>query len=614
MITMKQSPTEYYKSKTDEMSVSLKKRKEKTKYFIAAEITLFFCFVAGVAVLFSDCEEVTRWAIYICCAFFFVCFILVKRADRKNQDEVDVLANRIAVCRAEMEYLSGKLHSFDDGKRYIDPDHQYTYDMDVFGEKSLYQRICRAVTTGGADRLAEILSSAALGNEAAASLNKARGDIMYRRGGIDELAAMSDWRVDFLALGSQGRIDTHKIEKAIETMSAEDFPEIFAKRRAVALVGASIVVFVSLLLFSTFTSLSGNIPALWLVLQLWVSITVSSKALKKASTALEGLSASMMSCMKLIEHVANTKFSSDINREIAATLCGTVEELKEMRAILNAIDRRGNILGLVVFNAFAFSDVFLVRRFMRWTQRNREHIASWISQICQIDVLVSMATYRFNETETVMPEIVEEREIILEAKAIRHPFLGSKAVGNDFVIRDRHYYIITGANMAGKSTFLRSLGTNYILAMCGLPVFASSMRVSVFSLFSSMRTNDNLSHGISYFNAELLRLEYLLKSVRRQPRTLIILDEILKGTNSIDKLNGSRMFLEAITKMPVSGIIATHDLELSKLADDFPDRFDAYCFEIELAADINYSYKITHGTAHNQNATYLLKRILASND
>ena len=164
MITMKQSPTDYYKSKTDEMSVSLKKRKDKTKYFIAAEIALFLCFVAGVAVLFSDCEEAMCWAIYICCAFFAVCFILVKRADRKNQDEVDVLASRISVCRDEMEYLSGKLDSFDDGKRYIDPDHQYTYDMDVFGEKSLYQRICRAVTTGGADRLAEILSSAALGN------------------------------------------------------------------------------------------------------------------------------------------------------------------------------------------------------------------------------------------------------------------------------------------------------------------------------------------------------------------------------------------------------------------------------------------------------------------
>ncbi len=611
---MKPLPIEYYKSKTAEMSVLLKKRKGKTKYFIVAEITIFLCFLAGIALLFSDSGEGLHREIYIYCAFLIACFFIVKRSDRKNQDEVDELVNRISVCKGEMEYLSGRLDSFDDGKRYIDHNHPYTYDMDIFGEKSLYQRICRTVTTGGADRLAEILSSAALENVPTGSLKKAHGDIMYRRGGINELVAMPDWRLKFLSFGSHERIDTHKIEKAIEAMHAEGFPENFAKRRVVVLVGISLTVFVLLFLLSIFTPLSGNVPALWLVGQLWVSIAVSLKGLKKISTTLEGLNVSMTSCMKLIEYVANTTFSSDINREIAATLRGTVEELKEMRAILNAIDRRGNILGLVVFNAFAFSDVFLVRRCMLWAERNRQHLASWISQICNMDVLVSMANYHFNEVETVMPEIVDDREIIFEAKDIRHPFLGRKAVGNDFVISDLHYYIITGANMAGKSTFLRSLGTNYILAMCGLPVFASSMRVSMFSLFSSMRTNDNLSHGISYFNAELLRLEYLLQSVRKQPRTLIILDEILKGTNSIDKLNGSRMFLEAIATMPVSGIIATHDLELSKLADDFPDRFDTYCFEIELAADINYSYKITPGTAHNQNATYLLKRILASRD
>lgn len=164
--------------------------------------------------------------------------------------------------------------------------------------------------------------------------------------------------------------------------------------------------------------------------------------------------------------------------------------------------------------------------------------------------------------------------------------------------------------MAGKSTFLRSIGVNYILAMCGMPVFAESLRVSVFNLFSSMRTSDDLTHGISYFNAELLRLRQLLDNVRQASHTLIILDEILKGTNSLDKLNGSRMFLEAIAKLPVSGLIATHDLELSKMADEYPARFHNFCFEIKLSDAITYTYKISPGVARNQNATYLLKGIL----
>ena len=153
---------------------------------------------------------------------------------------------------------------------------------------------------------------------------------------------------------------------------------------------------------------------------------------------------------------------------------------------------------------------------------------------------------------------------------------------NDFTLTDSHYYIVTGANMAGKSTFLRSLGVNYILAMCGMPVFASRLRVSVFSLFSSMRTSDDLAHGISYFNAELLRLKQLIATCRENRHTLIILDEIL----------------------------ATHDLELSKMSDEHPARFHNYCFEIALTDHVTYSYKITPGVARNQNATYLLRGLL----
>ena len=221
-----------------------------------------------------------------------------------------------------------------------------------------------------------------------------------------------------------------------------------------------------------------------------------------------------------------------------------------------------------------------------------------------------MATFRYNEPRGIDATIVDEYKVVYDANDLYHPFLGDKAVANDFNIQDGNYYIVTGANMAGKSTFLRSVGINYILALCGMPVFASDYRVSLFSLFSSMRTSDDLAHGISYFNAELLRLKQLIDTCRENSRTLIILDEILKGTNSADKLNGSRMFLEAMSKMPVTGIIATHDLELSKMADQYPQRFHNYCFEIELGASVTYSYKITPGVARNQNATFLLKEIL----
>ena len=228
----------------------------------------------------------------------------------------------------------------------------------------------------------------------------------------------------------------------------------------------------------------------------------------------------------------------------------------------------------------------------------------------RMDALVSMATFRYNEPQAGGAVIDEGDGVVYEARALWHPFLGNKAVRNDFSILNGNYYIVTGANMAGKSTFLRSLGINYILAMNGMPVFAGSLRVSVFALFTSMRTTDDLTRGISYFNAELLRLRQLIGFCEEHKNTLIILDEILKGTNSADKLNGSRLFLEYISLRNVTGVIATHDLELSRMADGHAGRFHNYCFEIELGTDVTYSYRITPGVARNQNATFLLKELL----
>ena len=278
------------------------------------------------------------------------------------------------------------------------------------------------------------------------------------------------------------------------------------------------------------------------------------------------------------------------------------------------MERRGNGLWMFLTDACTLNGIFLLRRLQRWDSLYINKVYGWIDAVSRMDALVSMATFRYNEPQAIDAEVADSDNVVFEAKGIVHPFLGAKGVANDFAMADGHCYIVTGANMAGKSTFLRSIGTNYILAMAGMPVFAQSLRVSVFALFSSMRTSDDLAHGISYFNAELLRLRQLIDCCRKSRRTLIILDEILKGTNSLDKLNGSRMFLEAIAKLPVTGLVATHDLELSKMADEHPDRIANYCFEIKMANEITYTYKIAPGVARNQNASFLLKNSLKNID
>ena len=332
---------------------------------------------------------------------------------------------------------------------------------------------------------------------------------------------------------------------------------------------------------------------------------------------------------QILRLIAQRDFQSEQGKQMQASLADALPSFAQLEEILKGYDRRGNFLGLFFTDVFLLSDFFLVRRFQKWKRTYMVRMEEWMHIISEMDALVSMADYRYNHPEATDAELVESNEketksdssdgspeIVFEAKNLYHPFLGAKAVKNDFAIRDSHYYIITGANMAGKSTFLRSLGVNYILAMTGMPVFADLLRVSRFRLFSSMRTTDDLTHGISYFNAELIRLEELLKFCQEDNgknerlRTLIILDEILKGTNSLDKLNGSRRFLEAISHLPVSGIIATHDLELSKMENDPSGKFHNFCFEIDLGTDVTYTYKIQPGVARNQNATFLLNKIL----
>ena len=235
-----------------------------------------------------------------------------------------------------------------------------------------------------------------------------------------------------------------------------------------------------------------------------------------------------------------------------------------------------------------------------------------MNEIAELDALVSLGDYTYNHPQNVQAQVLEEdSDIVVSTEGVYHPFLRSdKAVSNDFLLRKSNISIVTGANMAGKSTFLRTIGVSFVMACNGIPVCAKSFCFSVVSLFSSMRTADDLTKDISYFNAELLRLQQLVHYVKKQPFTLIILDEILKGTNSRDKLKGSVMFLEEISRCNVSVMVATHDLELSKLEDQHPDTYQNYCFEIELSDNVEYSYKIQRGVAKNLNASFLLSNIL----
>lgn len=631
---------ESYQQSVDKYAAEVAALKRKNNGFITAELLSFGAILAFVVCYIAIDEASSHWLWGA--ALSLIAYFQVRRLDDKNKERIEHLSALMRVYQNELTAMEGDFSPFEQGNQYQNPQHPYSLDLDVFGRDSLFNRICRTITTAGSDVLAENLSRE----------NPLSKEELAKRTALQkELAEQGeDWRMEFFALGEKNKnevldgpartasysklnnlhvdmaaeptrrvigyqkIDSAAVADAMRKVSAMAVPAWYGSKASLLLGWAFIIGVCSSVLLSVFGVISVNVPLWWVMIQYMVVFFVCKQTLDKIDSHGGKLRDQLVAYSQILQLVTRRHFRSELGQQMQSTLSEALPSFVQLEKILKGYDRRGNFLGLFFTDAFMLSDFFLVCSFLKWKNTYVVKMEEWMDIVSELDAAVSMADFRYNHPEATDAEIVDGSPVLFEAKNLYHPFLGAKAVKNDFAIHDDNYYIITGANMAGKSTFLRSLGVNYILAMSGMPVFAGSLKVSRFQLFSSMRTTDDLTHGISYFNAELLRLEQLMQFCKRgELRTLIILDEILKGTNSLDKLNGSRLFLEAISRMPVTGVIATHDLELSRMAESSPDRFHNYCFEIDLGTDVTYTYKIQPGVARNQNATFLLNKILERN-
>lgn len=642
--------------------------KRKNTGFITGELLAFGGILAFLICYFAIDGDTQNYLMGA--ALCLIAYLGIRRLDDKNKEKIEHLSALLKVYQDEIKAWEGDFSPFETGDCYQNPQHPYSFDLDVFGKSSLFNRICRTITSGGSEALARNLT-----RETPLSLEdiKRRRDLQKELAGEElageELAGENEnWRMEFLALGEKNRsqtadgkmmngkmkkIDSAAVVDAMQKVSMMEVPAWFGAPISLVIGWLLIIGVIGSVILSICNMVSVNFALWWVLVQYMVVFFVCKQTLDKIDSNGGKLRHQLIAYAQILRLINRRNFHSELGKEMQDSLADALPSFAQLEKILKGYDRRGNFLGLFFTDAFMLSDFFLVRSFLKWKNTYMVKMEEWMHIISEMDAMVSMADFRYNHPEAEEAEFVSGKqeadtesdvsenagigspEIVFEGKNLYHPFLGAKAVKNDFTIKDDNYYIITGANMAGKSTFLRSLGVNYILAMAGMPVFADQLKISRFRLFSSMRTTDDLTHGISYFNAELIRLEELLKFCKESAegkfckesaegkfykksiagnkeslRTLIILDEILKGTNSLDKLNGSRKFLEAISMQPVSGIIATHDLELSKMENDASGKFHNYCFEIDLGTDVTYTYKIQKGVARNQNATFLLNKIL----
>ena len=569
--------------------------KSRSRIWLLGKIISFTLIVVFGWLAYNDYS-----AVYVFNVFIFACIYLFSYiADEKCMTKIESCRAMQNVCRNEIKYLNGDFSPFPNGENFVNPNHEFSYDLDIFGKSSLYNRINRTVTGNGSKRLAEKLS--AICND--------KKEILENQEASAELAAMPDFRI---ALAANPYIEARS-ENPEDLVGKDGGKNIFIR------TGLPYIL-TGITLLTLVLNIAGMLPVgafvFMFLLQLGITAVVDKISLKTSSQT-EMFHKEFGGYIRILNKISKQDFKSEKMKRISGELFSgsgnSLEALRKLARIINLFDQRGNAVMYILLNGLFLFDILVVKMFFRWSKKYLPHVRQWIDSIAEIDALSSLATYAFNNPQNRYGEILDEdSEYVFDAVNVCHPFIPhDKAVPNSFSLKKKNISIVTGANMAGKSTFLRTVGVTYILASCGAPVCAESFRFSLITLFSSMRTTDDLSSDISYFNAELLRLKKLIQHVKSSHFTLIILDEILKGTNSQDKLKGSVMFLEEISKFNLAAVIATHDLELAKLEEKSPV-YSNYRFEIELSEDIKYTYKIQKGVAQNLNATFLLSNILKS--
>jgi DNA mismatch repair ATPase MutS len=287
-----------------------------------------------------------------------------------------------------------------------------------------------------------------------------------------------------------------------------------------------------------------------------------------------------------------------------------MHKVDRLSKLLQMFDQRLSMLIGVILNGLFLFDFTMLYLLERWKRKNRQDIMEWIEITGWTDAMISLAGFAWNHPGFSMPKVIEKADE-LEIRGLGHPLIPhQKRVANDLAISKGKVVVITGANMAGKSTFLRSMGVNMVLAYTGCPVCATSFHSSYMGLHSSMRTADSLKDEESYFLAEIKKLQLIVKEMERGKPMLILLDEVLKGTNTTDKKLGSVGLIRKTLLYPVRCLIATHDLSLGELEKEYAGQVLNYCFESYIKdMELSFDYTMRKGIATNMNASFLMKKM-----
>lgn len=587
---MAQEPYPFYKAEKARFEAALHKSKSRLKTISTLRFVVFLSTVFCLYYFLGNTNLMLSIG-----GIGSIVFLVLLKIYFKLKSEYEQLATLLDINKVEIDVLEGNYGHLSSGKEYLEPSHAYSFDIDLFGSHSFFQYTNRTGTKAGEGLYAKLLKENNI------------FDIENKQEALKELSEKPSWRQRFLAIASLIKTERspEEIVKWLD-IYALSFPKMMAViTKLFSVISLAIITAVSL----------GYLRFSYLLVWYFLGLGISGIYFAKVSKLYNGASkakATFLQYYKLLGHLETTSFTSEIlqskHAEISSDGHSVAKILREFFKYLDALDQRNNIVFAFLGNGLLLWDIQQAVKIESWMEKYGNEVERWFDVVAFFDAEITLANFVFNHPKFAFPAIVKNGTV-LDAKQLGHPLLSeTKRVCSDCSIGSQEFFIVTGANMAGKSTFLRTISLNIVMANMGLPVCAEQFDYQPVKLITSMRTSDSLADDSSYFFSELTRLKYIVDSLETD-HYFIVLDEILKGTNSTDKAVGSQKFVEKLVKSNATGIIATHDLSLCEIEKDY-SQIRNYFFDAQVINDsLYFDYTLQKGICQNRNASFLLKKM-----
>lgn len=531
----------------------------------------------------------------ICAVGFFILIKIHGKLSFKRKINTAL----VNINKDEIDFLENKKLNYSNGSEYMDTTHPYSYDLDIFGDRSLFQTLNRTATYIGKTKLANSLLGI-----------KSNAEIEQNQEAIKELSENVEWRQSVLAYAKTTEDTKETYTKLIE-WSERSNEKISLPLVIISFVAPALFLGCFIANFLIDLPILGDI-SLYLFLFNLMLVGSKLKIIKKEIDDATAINKTLKNYTLIIKQIEEKSFSSkklnDLKNVLVENDESASQQIKQLSALFAQLDNSTNLLAATLFNGALTYNLHTLRSLYKWKAEHRTKITAWMDVIGELEQLNSFANFAYNNNDFSYPKLNDQFNI--EFSDLGHPLLDGKTrINNTVDFTSQNFIILTGSNMSGKSTFLRSLGINMVLAGTGSPICAVKANVHPLNVLVSMRLSDSLNDNESYFFAEVKRLKEIMDKADKTI-SFVLLDEILRGTNSDDKRTGTVEVIKKMIAKKVIGAIATHDLKVCDTSQEYPDTLINKCFEVEIIDnELAFDYKLRDGVCKNKSATFLMKKM-----